>query len=70
MSALRIRNTRARLTERCSEPEGASLPIDNAVHDQLLNKTARIPIAGYEQDHFLSLDVFHQLHCLVCAAGP
>lgn len=37
-------------------------------HDRLLNKTAQIPLVGHEQDHFLGIDVFHQLHCLVRAA--
>ncbi|POR37564.1 Uncharacterized protein TPAR_02205 [Tolypocladium paradoxum] len=44
--------------------KGASVRIDKASHDRLLNKTARIPLAGYEQDHLVGLDVFHQLHCL------
>ncbi|PWI72921.1 hypothetical protein PCL_09936 [Purpureocillium lilacinum] len=44
--------------------KGSSVRIGKKSHDRLLNKTAQIPLVGHEQDHFLGIDVFHQLHCL------
>ncbi|UNI23174.1 hypothetical protein JDV02_009009 [Purpureocillium takamizusanense] len=44
--------------------KGSSVRIGKESHDQLLNKTTQIPLAGHEEDYFLGIDVFHQLHCL------
>ncbi|EGX90076.1 hypothetical protein CCM_06496 [Cordyceps militaris CM01] len=32
--------------------------------DRLVNKTEHAPVAGFEKDYVVGLDVFHQLHCL------
>ncbi|KAK0652623.1 tat pathway signal sequence [Cercophora newfieldiana] len=43
---------------------GVTLRISADEHKSLVNQTIRVPIAGYENDYFGGLDVFHQLHCL------
>ena len=32
---------------------------------KLPDSTARLPVAGRENEYIVTLDVFHQMHCLV-----
>ncbi|KAF3018919.1 hypothetical protein E8E14_010684 [Neopestalotiopsis sp. 37M] len=43
---------------------GFNTRVEASAHAQFLNKTMRYPVAGYEDDYVVGLDVFHQLHCL------
>ncbi|KAK4445587.1 hypothetical protein QBC34DRAFT_497503 [Podospora aff. communis PSN243] len=43
---------------------GVTLRLSEQDHDKLINKTEHIPVAGYENERLVGLDVFHQLHCL------
>jgi hypothetical protein len=38
--------------------------IDSHSASFLLDKTERLPLRGRETEHAITLDVFHQLHCL------
>lgn len=44
----------------------SSIPKSEAAH--LANRTE--PFLGDEDSYIVSLDVFHQLHCLVCPISP
>ncbi len=43
-----------------------SIRIDEEAASRLINSTEHAPVAGSESDYIVGLDVFHQLHCLVC----
>jgi hypothetical protein len=45
--------------------DGFSMRVEASAHARFLNKTMRYPVAGYEDNYVVGLDVFHQLHCLV-----
>ncbi|PYI06043.1 hypothetical protein BO78DRAFT_316369, partial [Aspergillus sclerotiicarbonarius CBS 121057] len=38
--------------------------IDSHSASQLLDQTERLPLAGREDEYVITLDVFHQMHCL------
>ncbi|KAI0862664.1 hypothetical protein F4860DRAFT_512633 [Xylaria cubensis] len=44
--------------------KGIAIRITKDEYDQLINKTERVPIEGYEDDYMVGVDAFHQLHCL------
>jgi hypothetical protein len=46
--------------------DGVSLRIDSAAALKLANKTEHLVVPGMEDDHVVALDVFYQIHCLVC----
>lgn len=45
-----------------------AIRIDKDSASRLVNRTEHAPVPGMENDYVIGLDVFHQLHCLVCLA--
>jgi hypothetical protein len=43
---------------------GMLTTIDERSASQLPEKTERLPLHGREEDYVVTLDVFHQMHCL------
>jgi hypothetical protein len=47
------------------QTDGTLIHIDSLTAHRLINKTEKAPVAGYEEDYIVGIDVFHQLYCLV-----